>query len=150
MVVVSILHHADFWQFMREGFLKFYLKQWYQLGGRGELGELKIWSQLVILLTSWWYFWCAGNGKRISPTVISNCHLGFNIWDIAVLPPGRKVGCVFLMVSVPMLPHAELGLNDRREYALHFTHYENDVHDHHDCANERFEWKQQLQFQQEQ
>ena len=33
-----------------------------------------------------------------------------------------KVGRVFLMVFVPMLPHAEFGRNDHREYALHFTY----------------------------
>jgi len=27
------------------------------------------------------------------------------------------------MVAVPMLPHAEFGRNDHREYALHFTVY---------------------------
>ena len=32
----------------------------------------------------------------------------------------HKVGCVFPMVAVPILPHAEFGRNDHREYALHF------------------------------
>ena len=32
----------------------------------------------------------------------------------------NKVGCVFLMVVVPMLPHAEFGRSDHREYALRF------------------------------
>ena len=31
-----------------------------------------------------------------------------------------KVGCVFLMVVVSMLPHAEIGRNDHREGAPHF------------------------------
>ena len=31
-----------------------------------------------------------------------------------------KVGRVFLMVVVPMLPHAGFGRNDHRKYALHF------------------------------
>ena len=32
-----------------------------------------------------------------------------------------KVGCVFLMVAVPMLPHAEFGQTDHGEDASHFT-----------------------------
>ena len=36
----------------------------------------------------------------------------------------NKVGCVFLMVVVPMLPHAKFGRNDRGEYALHFIAYQ--------------------------
>ena len=32
-----------------------------------------------------------------------------------------KVGCVFLMVAVPMLPQTEFGRSNHREYALHFT-----------------------------
>ena len=32
-----------------------------------------------------------------------------------------KVGCVFLMVVVSMLPHAEIGRNDHPEGAPHFT-----------------------------
>ena len=31
-----------------------------------------------------------------------------------------KVGRVFLMATVPMLPHAVLGRYDHREYALYF------------------------------
>ena len=30
------------------------------------------------------------------------------------------MGCVFLIVAIPMLPHAEFGRNGHREYALHF------------------------------
>ena len=36
-----------------------------------------------------------------------------------------EVGCVLLMVIVHMLPHAVFGLNDHREYALHFKCYGN-------------------------
>ena len=32
-----------------------------------------------------------------------------------------KVGCVFPMVIVTILPHAEFGPNDHREKASHFT-----------------------------
>ena len=31
-----------------------------------------------------------------------------------------KMGCAFLMFADPMLPYAEFGRNDHRDYALHF------------------------------
>ena len=34
---------------------------------------------------------------------------------------GTKVGCVFLMAFVSILPRAQLGLNDHREDAPHFN-----------------------------
>ena len=46
-----------------------------------------------------------------------------SIPDKTVLHPYYKVGYVFLMVGVSMLPHAEFGRNDHREDALHFIEY---------------------------
>lgn len=34
-----------------------------------------------------------------------------------------KVGCVFGMVAVALLPYAKSGRNEHREYAFHFTTY---------------------------
>ena len=36
-------------------------------------------------------------------------------------PPNCKVGCVFAMIVVSILPHAELGPNDHRDDEPHFT-----------------------------
>ena len=38
-----------------------------------------------------------------------------------------KVGCVFPMVIVSMLPHAELGPNDDRDDAHHFSIRHTDI-----------------------
>ena len=38
----------------------------------------------------------------------------------------NKVGCVFLMVVVSMLPHARIGPNDHRENAPYFIFITND------------------------
>ena len=35
-----------------------------------------------------------------------------------------KVGCIFLMVNVPMVPQAEFGPNDHREDASNFIIYQ--------------------------
>ena len=46
-------------------------------------------------------------------------------WNVPFHPLSwtRKVGCVFPMAMVSLPPHAEFGLNDHREYALHFTSF---------------------------
>ena len=38
-----------------------------------------------------------------------------------VFKPKNKVLCVFPMVNVSIVPHAEFGRNDHQEDALHFT-----------------------------
>ena len=43
-----------------------------------------------------------------------------NIFEL-VFHKYDKMGCVFLMVVVPKLPHTEFVPNDHREYALHFS-----------------------------
>ena len=40
---------------------------------------------------------------------------------IILSDPNYKVGYVFLVVIVSMLPHAEIGRNDHREGAPHFS-----------------------------
>ena len=47
---------------------------------------------------------------------ILKCHQHLQIFS-------HKMGCVFLMVDVSLLPHAEFGRNDYREDAPHFSFY---------------------------
>ena len=50
-------------------------------------------------------------------TLLSEQNILMSRWSIFSF----KVGCVFRMVVVSILPHAEIGPNDYREDALHFT-----------------------------
>ena len=48
--------------------------------------------------------------------------IGEDIWDYdSGTVQNRKVGCVFPMVVISILPPAELGPNDNREDTPHFT-----------------------------
>ena len=74
---------------------------------------------------------------QIQKSQIFNCQvqIHFQSWEsheimsgnkyskafIECLTPYTKVGCVFPMVVISLLPHAELGLDDHREDALHFN-----------------------------
>ena len=53
--------------------------------------------------------------------VQSETKFGFNVYGTIYMR--RKVGCVFTMVVVSILPQAELGPNDHREDAPHFSFY---------------------------
>ena len=59
--------------------------------------------------------------QKIYPIRIFDWFLGFVhvpcSWLYCI---DNKVGCVFLMVVVSMLPHPEIGRNDHRESAPHF------------------------------
>ena len=48
--------------------------------------------------------------------LMTNCH--WRVSDDFIL--ATKVGCVFPMVVIPILPQAEFGPNDHREDAPHF------------------------------
>ena len=49
----------------------------------------------------------------------------------------NKVGCVFSMIFVSILPHAEFGPNDHQENAYHFTVKSADGHNY--CIKHAFQ-----------
>ena len=76
------------------------------------------------------------NPPRKSLKVDFPCLFLWKLAQFSIILKNFKVGCVFLMVAVRMLPQAEFGRNDHREYALHLRRsaikvYYNEMNQYH-------------------